>query len=271
MPFQFTGINDKESDIIPQEDMSLTFEQKLANVPPQVTYLETPHAKLIFDISHLDDHTLKGMLCIGDQKINTTGIETAYALQTPLKNYIVFAYKDSTKNWNALYHVQNFEPPFNRSQFLISAPNSSFLLQRGAIPVADLGRIRLSHQSGLLNIPNKLYFSSTAQLAIEFIVQNLGMSYTDFLSKNVSNISCSLLETIAPFNTFPATTPINSLQEKESVSSNTILYVIISLLAALILLGTVIYSYFFYFMRRSKHKDNSITIHEYRQINHVFY
>ena len=143
--------------------MSLTFEQQLADVPKQTT----DYPQIL-----LDDRTLQRMLCNESKKINTTGIETGYILQTPLQDYIVFEYANSTATWRAAYFRKNSSSFYN-----VVAPNASFLMQQGAIPVADLGRIPIVDT--LSDIKDRLFFSSAAQIAVQNIIeQYCGRGFT---------------------------------------------------------------------------------------------
>jgi len=222
--------------------MPLTFEEQLADVPQQLGNYPQPL---------LDDRTLLGMLCNAGRKINTTDIETAYILQTPLKDYITFTFD---LVWRAAYLHQN-----NTAWHIVTAPNASFLIERGAIPVADLGPMRLYQ-----NTKDRLFFSSAAQIAVQSIQDIYGpRGYfpTRFLSRNVSNLTC---QSAPPPSTLPATTPppLASLEQ----NSNTALYVSVSVLAFILLLGSMLY----YFMHKSKKIGSETTAQfiAYRQIPH---
>ena len=239
--------------------MPLTFEEQLADVPQQLGNYPQPL---------LDDRTLLGMLCNAGRKINTTDIETAYILQTPLKDYITFTFD---KVWRAAYLHQN-----NSAWHIVTAPNSSFLIERGAIPVADLGPMLLyEYEPMQAHTKDRLFFSSAAQIAVQSIQEiygSRGYFPTRFLSRNVSNLTCQSAPppftlpatTTQPLFTVPATTPppLASLEQ----NSNTALYVSVSVLAFILLLGSMLY----YFMHRSKKIGSETTAQfiAYRQIPH---
>jgi len=219
--------------------MSLTFEQQLADVPKQLENYPSPH---------LDDMRLRAMLCNENQKMNTVGKEvTAYALQTPLQDYIVFGLANSTGDFGCAYYKN-----VSTSRKWIRAPNASFLVEKGAIPVADLGRIRLPEFESEIYVHNRLYYSSVSQIAIELILDLDDSSYTRYLSRNVSNLTCIL--PIQPVSTPSFTTTsliikemINSSSSSSSSSSDTTLYTGLSVMGAVIILflGLILYYYFF--------------------------
>jgi hypothetical protein len=234
--------------------MSLTFEAQLADVPKQLENYAYPH---------LDDLRLRAMLCVGDQKRNTVGIEVReYTLQTPLKDYIVFGLSNETGELRAAYYKS-----LKSSRQWIRAPNVSFLVEKGAIPVADLGRIRLPEYDYETYVHNRLYYSSVYQIAIELIQDLDEGSYTRYLSRNVSNLTCGSTTT-APHQTsssrystpfLQGTTPHPPLLEPKATSeaNPSFLYVGLSVTGAVVLLlflGAMFYYYEYYVSRHKAQK-----------------
>ena len=239
--------------------MSLTFEQQLADVPKQTT----DYPQIL-----LDDRTLQRMLCNESKKINTTGIETGYILQTPLQDYIVFEYANFSATWNAAYFRKNSSIWYN-----VVAPNASFLMQRGAIPVADLGRMPIVDSTFDIrdDIKDRLFFSSAAQIAVQNIIEQYGgrgFYTTRFLSRNVSNLTCALpTPTTTPLSTpllLPGTTPYVGIPtEKSGPDAGLILGLSV---AGIVLLLGLVFGYYYFFMRRSRRRSPDGLIF-YRPVN----
>jgi hypothetical protein len=214
--------------------MSLTFDQQLADVPKQAADIP---------FTHLDDNSLQGIVCKEGKKINTTGVETAYTLQTPLNDYIVFT--NQSVDWGASY----FKNTTGRLRQWVRAPNSSFLEARGAVALAVM---KPSYYTYSLN---RFYFSSTAQIVIEVIIDPF-----NYISRNVSNLTCALPTTPAstqPSTTLPASlpasTPLPVLLEIPTAEPSHNTGLILGLSAAgVVLLLAAVFAYHYCFAREYK-------------------
>jgi hypothetical protein len=128
-----------------------------------------------FPLDLYNDTILQSLVCNGTQGISTDGaLVFGFILQTPLKDFVLFTKEEG--EWLSRYN--------SRGRWAsISAPNVSFLLDRGAIPMADMGIMPGASQ-------NRLYYSSKAQIALQHILDYHPTSYTNFIARNLSGRYC---------------------------------------------------------------------------------